>query len=86
MAYMEGFLLKDNWEYFNKELSSLSEVGKAKSLLTDIIEISSDSLEEAFSPSLKQWKTAEGKMAAFVDATIKSSAVNAAALTLQKIK
>jgi hypothetical protein len=80
LIYIEGFLIRDNWQYFVSEIDSASNVASAASQLPDIIGIAGDTLIGAFAPSLDQWITIEPKMNYFMDNTIKSSALNTASL------
>lgn len=85
-AYVEGFLIKDNWEYFVGELAS----GDPATVLLDLIEVAAgaegSTLYEAFSPSFGQWVSIEPKMQYFMDNTIKSSALATAATIAERIK
>lgn len=81
--YIEGFLIKDNWDYFRGESASADSA----KLLADVIEVAGGAtLEEAFSPSYKQWLSIEPKMNYFLDNTIKSSALNTAAALIEKLR
>jgi hypothetical protein len=82
--YMEGFLIKDNWEYFKSELAATTNVVSAQQLLNDVLSIGMDTLDMAFKPSLNQWITVETKIQNFRDDTIKSSALNLVSLADQK--
>lgn len=86
LIYIEGFLIKDNWEYFSSEINAASGPAAAAAQLPDIVGISSDTLVQAFSPALDQWIQVEPKMNYFIDNTIKSSALNTASVLAQKIK
>lgn len=80
--YLEGFLIKDNWEYFLGEAQS----GNAKSVLTDVIDVAGGAtLPEAFAPALDQWLSVEPKMAGFLDNTIKGSALSTASNVIEKL-
>lgn len=83
-VYAEGFLLKDNWDYFKSEAASTSD---PITLLTDVIDIASSStLDEAFKPAFAQWVSLEPKMQYFHDNTIKSSALQTASITIEKLR
>lgn len=81
--YVEGFLIRDNWEYFQKEVNSN---GDSAQLLSDIVDASTSTLTEAFRPTYEQWVSLEPKMAYFMDSTIKSSALNTASSTIEKLR
>jgi hypothetical protein len=81
--YIEGFLIRDNWQYFQRDLASSPNLGAS---LRKVIEVSSGSwLKEAFSPTYDQWLTIEPRMQYFYDNTIKSSAIDVAAGIAQKM-
>ncbi|HRO68330.1 MAG TPA: hypothetical protein PL182_12245, partial [Pseudobdellovibrionaceae bacterium] len=86
LIYVEGFLIKDNWEYFMSEIASAPNAASAAAQLPDVVGIASDTLIQTFSPALDQWVQVEPKMNYFVDNTIKSSALNTASVLAQKIK
>ncbi len=86
LIYAEGFLMKDNADYFQSEAAAAANVKAAGAQLADVIGIASDSLTEAFKPSFDQWLKIEPKMQYFVDNTIKSSALNTAAIVAEKLK
>ena len=83
-AYIEGFLLKDNWVYFKQELAPLTENNAAVAVLAEMIDVANDTLNQAFAPSLEQWKTVDPKMMNFIDDTLKSSAINTASVVAQR--
>ena len=85
ISFVEGFLLKDNLDYF------LSEVDETKtdkvsidSLFANIIDIANDTLKLAFTPSYEQWLSVEPKMQSFLDNNLKSSALNTATIIAAK--
>jgi hypothetical protein len=84
--YIEGFLIKDNWDYFKIELNSAANMEAAKQNMSDILSIGMDTLDSAFNPALGQWVSVEKKMENFRDDTIKSSALNLISLVEQKMK
>ncbi len=84
VAYFEGFLVKDNWAYFKQEVSSKTDAASALKILPEMIDVASDTLVQAFSPALDQWKTIEPKMLNFIDDTLKSSAINTASVIAQR--
>ena len=84
--YMEGFLIQDNWQYFKGEIAAQADLKQAASQLVDVIDISTDTLTQAFAPALAQWISIEPGMQYFMDNTIKSSALNTASITVDKIK
>lgn len=84
--YMEGFLIKDNWQYFADEVQAASDISGAVAQLPDILEIAQATLDEAFTPALKQWVSVEPSMQFFVDNTIKSSSLNTASILAEKLK
>lgn len=86
LIYSEGFLIKDNWEYFMGEIDAAADAGAVGAQMPDIIGIASDTLTQAFSPALDQWLLVEPKMQYFIDNTIKSSSLNTASLLVEKIK
>ena len=82
--YAEGFLLKDNWDYFQAEAGTTND---PITLLSDVIDIASSStLDEAFQPAFGQWLALEPKMQYFHDNTIKSSALQTASSTIEKLR
>lgn len=81
VIYAEGFLIKDNWDYYLSEIQSSSE-SSAKSLLTEIVSLAPDTIAFAFEPTLSQWISIEKGMNGFSDNAIKSSSINAAAKNL----
>ncbi len=85
--YLEGFLIKDNWQYFKDEVPLTSDYA---SLLSDILEIAGggtgSTLQEAFKGAYEQWLIVEPKMEYFLDNTIKSSSLNMAALVAEKVR
>jgi len=81
--YVEGFLIKDNWQYFVTE----SKQANPATLLGDVIEVAGGpTLDETFGKSLAQWKLIEPKMEYFLDNTIKSSALNAASALIETLR
>jgi len=84
--YMEGFLIKDNWFYFSKEVKAAKDISAAAAQLPDFVEIAQATLDQAFNPALKQWVAVESKMQSFVDNTIKASSLNTASLVAEKLK
>jgi hypothetical protein len=82
-VYVEGFLIKDNWTYFQKEATTTAD---AAQLLSDIVDASTATLTEAFRPSYEQWTSIEPKMSYFMDSTIKSSALNTASNVIEKLR
>jgi hypothetical protein len=81
--YVEGFLIKDNWEYFVKEGATTTNPA---ALLADIVDAATATLAEAFKPAYTQWVSLEPKMQYFMDNTIKGSALNTASVTIEKLK
>lgn len=82
-VYVEGFLIKDNWVYFKQEANTSGDVA---TLLSDIVDASTATLTEAFRPTYEQWASLEPKMSYFMDSTIKSSALNTASSTIEKLR
>lgn len=82
--YMEGFLIKDNWEYFKGELAGAADFAAAQQLMADVLSIGMDTIDSAFEKSLAQWISVEPKMQNFRDDTIKASALNLISLVEQK--
>lgn len=81
--YIEGFLIKDNWQYFAGEARNSTDL---LSTLKDLIDISSSGvLEESFKPALSQWIEVDSNMQYFLDNTIKSSAISSASVTIEKL-
>jgi len=70
--YAEGFLTKDHFQVFMKDSKKLSDI-------PDVVGIATDNLKQSFSPSLDDWTKVEPKMQNFIDNTVKSSILNAAA-------
>ena len=85
IIYTEGFLIEDNWLYFNEEMKAVS-VNEAKQLMVIVIEIGTDTLVESFSTTYKQWLSVapDSGMEKFIDNTIKSSSLNTASVSLIK--
>lgn len=81
--FVEGFLIKDNWVYFQKEATTSGDLA---GLLSDIVDASTATLTEAFRPAFEQWSSIEPKMAYFMDSTIKSSALNTASSVIEKLR
>jgi hypothetical protein len=86
LLYVEGFLIQDNWNYFESEVDNAADIRAAAALIPDIADIANDTLSQAFSPSLDQWISLEPKMQYFVDNTIKSSALNTASIISKKVQ
>jgi hypothetical protein len=86
-VYAEGFLIKDNWDFFAAEARGN---GSLASLLADVIEVASggqdSTLAQAFSKAYPLWLSAEPKMQYFMDNTIKSSSLATAAAVAEKVK
>jgi hypothetical protein len=85
-VYSEGFLIKDNWQYFLGEVNAAATAPAAAAVFADMTDIASDTLLQAFKPAFEQWLQVEPKMEYFVDNTIKSSALNTASTVLPRIK
>jgi hypothetical protein len=84
VVYIEGFLIRDNWLYFKSEIGRSGNLVK---VLTDVIEIGGESsLREAFGQTLENWKLLDRKMQYFIDNTLKSSAIDTAAVIAQRLK
>ena len=83
-AYIEGFLVKDNWTYFKQELAPITDSTAAVAVLAEMIDVANDTLVQAFAPALEQWKTIDPKMMNFIDDTLKSSALNTASVVAQR--
>ncbi|MGE3262325.1 MAG: hypothetical protein AB7K68_11145 [Bacteriovoracia bacterium] len=81
-VYLEGFLIKDNWVYFQAEMRT---AGDPVSLFTDIMDASTATLSEAFRPAFTQWVEMEPKMQNFMDYTIKGSALNTVSVAIEKL-
>lgn len=86
LLYSEGYLIRDNWQYFISEIDGASDVVAAGNQLPDIVGVANDTLMQAFKPSLDQWISVAPKMNSFVDNAIKSSSLNTASLIIKKIK
>ncbi|MES3039218.1 MAG: hypothetical protein V4736_15025 [Bdellovibrionota bacterium] len=86
VAYAEGFLIRDNWQYFLTEVENAADVKTATAQLANIVEIGNDTLVQAFTPSYEQWVLVEPKMNYFIDSTIKSSVLSTASLVEKKVK
>lgn len=86
LIYIEGFLIKDNWQYFVSEIDGAADVDAAAAQLPDIIGIASDTLTQAFSPAFDQWLLIQPKMEYFMDNTIKSSSMNTASIIADKLR
>lgn len=84
--YMEGFLIKDNYDYFSQEVQGAADAKAAGAQIADFAEIAQATLDQAFQPALRQWISLDPKMQSFIDNTIKSSALNTASITAQKLK
>lgn len=86
LVFSEGFLIKDNWQYFLSEVDGAANAAAAAAILPDLVGIASDTLTQAFAPAFDQWVSVEPKMAYFMDNTIKSSSLNTISLIAKKIK
>jgi hypothetical protein len=86
LLYVEGFLIKDNWDYFTSEIDGAPDVASAAALIPDVADIANDTLNQAFNPALAQWISLEPKMQYFIDNTIKSSALNTASIISKKVQ
>ncbi|KYG67169.1 hypothetical protein AZI86_09165 [Bdellovibrio bacteriovorus] len=86
LLYVEGFLIKDNWDYFSSEVAASASPAAAVAMIPDLADIANDTLNQAFQPALDQWVSLEPKMQYFIDNTIKSSALNTASLIAKKVK
>lgn len=82
-VYLEGFIIKDNLEYFRKETETSQNLA---GLLADVLDAATETLGEAFKPALAQWVSLEAKMQGFTDNTIKASALNTVSVTIEKLK
>ncbi|MGZ3693233.1 MAG: hypothetical protein ACXWQO_03445 [Bdellovibrionota bacterium] len=81
--YLEGFLIKDNWTYFQSEIRTSTTPTQ---LFVDIMDAATATLAEAFRPAFTQWVGLDPKMQNFMDYTIKGSALNTASVTIEKLK
>lgn len=79
--YSEGFLIKDNWEYYQTQIQSSDQAG-AKSLLNEIVYVATDTLFYAFENTLPQWIEVDSGMNQFQDSVIKASSLDAATKNL----
>lgn len=86
LIYSEGFLLKDNYDYFQSEIKSAGDITSSLNLVADALAIANDTLGVSFQSSLNQWLSVEPKMQSFVDNTLKSSSLNTASVIYSKIK
>lgn len=86
LVYIEGFLIKDNWQYFLGEVNSAADAKTASAIFADMSDIANATIDEAFKPTFAQWKSIDSKMQGFVDNTIKSSALNTASTIVSKIR
>jgi hypothetical protein len=84
-VYIEGFLIKRNWDYFTGKINGASSQSQIGDFLGQATKIGTDTLIKAFTPALDQWKVVESRMESFVDNTVKSSALNTASVLLQKL-
>lgn len=73
LAFLEGFLIQDNWTYFLEEAKGS---GSPKAMLTDLVMIASDTMDEAFRPAYSIWSQLSPKMERFKDDVMKSSVLN----------
>lgn len=86
IAYLEGFLIYDNWQYFRNEVESSSDAQAAAMLMADVFTICQSTLMETFNVPLAQWTSIESKMEYFVDDTLKSSSVNTISLMVERVQ
>lgn len=86
LVYVEGFLIKDNWQYFLGEVNAAATAKAASASFADLSDIANATIDEAFKPALGQWVSIDSKMQGFVDNTIKSSALNTASTIVSKIR
>lgn len=84
--YIEGFLIYDNWLFFQQDLAGAGSPASAVSKMEDIIYIASETFTQAFQPALGQWIEVEPEMNKFLDNKIKSSALNSASVLVQKVR
>jgi hypothetical protein len=82
--YVEGFLIKDNWDYFKSELDSAADFAAAAQVMSDVLSIGMETIDSAFDKALTQWTATDAKIQNFRDDTIKSSALNLISLEAQK--
>ncbi len=86
LVYIEGFLIKDNWQYFLGIVNTAATAKAASATFADISDVANATIDEAFKPSFDLWVMIDPKMRNFVDNTIKSSALNTASTILSKIR
>ncbi len=86
LLYIEGFLIRDNWDYFRGEIAGAGNTNAAIAMIPDLVEIATDTLTQAFTPALEQWTSLEPKMQYFMDNTIKSSSLNTASILAKNVK
>lgn len=86
LIYIDGFLIKDNWQYFQGEIDGAASVKEAGAIIGDIVGIALDTLTQAVTPAIDQWLAIDPKMQYFIDNTLKSSSVTTASLLAEKIK
>lgn len=81
--YSEGFLIQDNWLYYQGEFSTLEN---AKALMPEVIEVATMTLQEAFTGTFEKWMSIapDKSFEHFIDDNLKSSSLNTAALSLAK--
>lgn len=86
LAYMEGFLLQDNWQYFLEEsVAAATDTSKTKELIANVIEISLDSINSTFKNEFTQWNQLSEDLANFYDDVAKSSSLNALSVWADKL-
>ncbi|MCB0412155.1 MAG: hypothetical protein KDD22_06485 [Bdellovibrionales bacterium] len=84
LIYIEGYFIKDNWQYFVGEMQAAADLAAAKSQMSDAIFIGAETLRQAFESDLEQWKSIEPKMDQFIDDKVKSSVLNSLSLVLDR--
>ncbi len=85
-VFIEGFLVYDNWVYFQETLVNSADMNEAGEIMAQVTQIGLITLQEAFEPTLSQWISVEEKMDGFIDGKVKASALGAAGDAIGRIK
>lgn len=85
VIYAEGFLIYDNWQYYKGEFVA-SDVASVKSMIPEVVDVATMTLEESFVGPYSQWVSVapDSKMQNFIDSTIKASSLNTASISVSK--
>lgn len=82
--YAEGLIIPDNFDFIKNAIVGAASPDDAKSMLVMTLEVSGQTLQEVFKPTLDLWieASAEGDLNKFFDNKIKSSTMNSVSILL----